>query len=725
MDHMQHEINHSFMKSIGKIVCLVVLIISMICLSGGSGWGAQASSGIARHGSQVLANGVDAGAGAPAISLAGPADNTTGVSTPPTLQATVTDPDLDVSSVTFYGRPVGAGTASDFMLVLIPDPQNESQNNPAMFNSMTNWIVSNKTSKNIVYVTATGDMVNTSSSATQYGNADAAIDILDAGGVWYTMATGNHDIAMGSTLYANYFGISRYTGYQYSNGFWFGGSYDNYNTYSLFSADGMDFILINLQYNPPTAVLNWADALLSTYSSRRAIVEQHDILNIDNSWNNQASYNALRDHNNLFLMLCGHMHSGSDGAAYVAGSGTGGAGQTIHVVQADYQDMNNGNGYLRLFRFSPANDMIYMTTYSPYSGGFTSSPDQMNLAYDMTASAPYTLIGTVNGVASGATASLAWNGLAASIEYEWYAVANDGVNSTPSSVWSFTTGVNSAPTDLNLSPATVAENAPLNTVVGALTSTDPNPGDTFTYSLASGAGDTDNISFNISGTNLRTSTNLDFETKASYSVRVRTTDQTGLYTEKALTISVTNVNETYSIPLSAGWNLVSFNLHPLSTAIDQVLADISGKYSIVYAWDATGGHASSGNWLKYDPTAPFGNSLTDLDETIGFWIYMTVGDTLDITGNESIASNIPLSTLAGGWNLVGYPSNTAGGLPDILSTHGVGSDFSVVYAYHVADTGDPWKLYDPGYPFSDLTSLTPGWGYWIYVTADHTWDVAY
>ena len=27
-------------------------------------------------------------------------------------------------------------------------------------------------------------------------------------------------------------------------------SYDDYNTYSLFSASGMDFILINLQYNP-------------------------------------------------------------------------------------------------------------------------------------------------------------------------------------------------------------------------------------------------------------------------------------------------------------------------------------------------------------------------------------------------------------------------------------------------------------------------------------------
>ncbi len=232
--------------------------------------------------------------GAPAVSLVQPADGASGVSTTPNLQVTVTDPDADTSDVSFYGRAAGAGTAADFMLALIPDPQNESQYNVDLFKAQTNWIVNNKTANNIVYVTATGDMVNTSSDAAQYANADSAVDILDTGGVPYTMATGNHDIAMGTTLYANYFGASRYASHLYSDGYWFGGSYDNYNTYSLFSAAGMDFILINLQYSPTTADINWADTLLTTYTSRRAIVEQHDILNTDNSWNNQTSYNALR-----------------------------------------------------------------------------------------------------------------------------------------------------------------------------------------------------------------------------------------------------------------------------------------------------------------------------------------------------------------------------------------------------------------------------------------------
>ena len=378
--------------------------------------------------------------------LVSPANGATGVAAPPTLSVNVTDPDSNPMSVSFYGRVKSAATP-DFMLVLIPDPQNESQYAPAMFTSQTNWIVNNKAANNIVYVTAAGDMVNTSSSTTQYQNADTAIDILDAGGVRYTMATGNHDIAYGTTYYANYFGASRYASYLYSNGGWFGGSYDDYNTYSLFSASGMDFILINLQYNPGSAVLNWADGLLTTYSSRRAIVEQHDILNVNNSFVNQASYNALRDHNNLFLMLCGHMHNGSDGAAYLAGTGTGGAGQTIHIVQADYQDVSNGNGYLRLFRFSPANDLIYMTTYSPYINGtvYTTSPDQMNLAYDMPGAPAFQLIGTVAGVASGANASISWGGLSPSTAYEWYAVANDGTAGPNSATWSFTTAALAVP----------------------------------------------------------------------------------------------------------------------------------------------------------------------------------------------------------------------------------------------------------------------------------------
>ncbi|MCW9681474.1 cadherin domain-containing protein, partial [Dolichospermum planctonicum UHCC 0167] len=104
--------------------------------------------------------------------------------------------------------------------------------------------------------------------------------------------------------------------------------------------------------------------------------------------------------------------------------------------------------------------------------------------------------------------------------------------------------LNETPTNLTLSTSTVAENQIIGTVIGNLTSTDPDTANTFTYNLVPGTGATDNSLFTISGNQLRTNAVFDFETKNSYSVRLRTTDQSGLSFEKQLTIGVSNVNET-------------------------------------------------------------------------------------------------------------------------------------------------------------------------------------
>ena len=189
------------------------------------------------------------------------------------------------------------------------------------------------------------------------------------------------------------------------------------------------------------------------------------------------------------------------------------------------------------------------------------------------------------------------------------------------------------------------------------------------------------------------------------------------------TVTVDNI-VTHSIPLVAGWNLISFKVHPENTAVATVLASIDGNYDLIYAWDAT---VTSNNWLLYDPAMPpFLNSLDHLDETMGFWIHMTTADTLDITGTIPVTTNINLSTTAGGWNLVGYPSTANRLLPAALSDNGVGTDFSLVYAYH-ADDDPPWKLFDVDMPpfLNSLTELSPGWGYWVKVTADHSWSVEY
>ena len=106
------------------------------------------------------------------------------------------------------------------------------------------------------------------------------------------------------------------------------------------------------------------------------------------------------------------------------------------------------------------------------------------------------------------------------------------------------TNVNETPTDIALSATSIAENLTSGTAVGNFSTTDVDAGNTFTYTLVSGTGDTDNGSFQIVNGQLQTNASFDFETKSSYSIRVRSTDQGSLTFEKDFTITVTNVNET-------------------------------------------------------------------------------------------------------------------------------------------------------------------------------------
>jgi ELWxxDGT repeat protein len=124
---------------------------------------------------------------------------------------------------------------------------------------------------------------------------------------------------------------------------------------------------------------------------------------------------------------------------------------------------------------------------------------------------------------------------------------------TPDDTISFSltiSNVNEAPTDLSLSNSSIAENLPGGTVIGTLTTMDPDAANTFAYSLVTGTGDADNGSFVIEGQEIKTVLPLDYEAEASYSIRVRSTDQGGLFFEKVFTITVTDIAEDVTAPVS-------------------------------------------------------------------------------------------------------------------------------------------------------------------------------
>ncbi|HET9251679.1 MAG TPA: LamG-like jellyroll fold domain-containing protein [Candidatus Eisenbacteria bacterium] len=387
--------------------------------------------------------------------LIAPAHQATGVSLSPSLQVTVSDPDGGNLTVDFHGRSALTSPGEDFTIIGMPDTQyytselNGATN--AILLSQTNWIVANRASREIAYVATLGDCVehgDNGGNDIEWQRAVAGYSLIENpgttgldDGVPYGITVGNHDQSPNgdpagtTTFYNQYFGESRFLGRDY-----YGGHHgsNNDNWFNLFRAGGMDFIVISMEYDttPDAAVLAWADALLTTYSERRAIVLAHNLAGTGNpasfSAQGQATYDALKGHSNFFLMLCGH----------VPGEGRRSDtfnGNTVTTLMSDYQGRTNGgNGWLRILTFSPANNVIHVETYSPWLDQFETDADsRFDVPYEMSATEPFAMIGSVPS-ASGA-ASLIWPGLVAATPYEWRVTVSDGLVTTTGPTWRFTT----------------------------------------------------------------------------------------------------------------------------------------------------------------------------------------------------------------------------------------------------------------------------------------------
>jgi carbohydrate-selective porin OprB len=79
--------------------------------------------------------------------------------------------------------------------------------------------------------------------------------------------------------------------------------------------------------------------------------------------------------------------------------------------------------------------------------------------------------------------------------------------------------------------------------------------------------------------------------------------------------------------------------------------------------------------------------------------------------------------LCQGWNLISWPSITTVPVADGLGQ--IDGKYDIIWAYDAADSADPWKKYNPEAIFgNDLTSLEPGFGYWVRMTEPGTLTVA-
>jgi hypothetical protein len=225
--------------------------------------------------------------------------------------------------------------------------------------------------------------------------------------------------------------------------------------------------------------------------------------------------------------------------------------------------------------------------------------------------------------------------------------------------------VNAAPTDISLSPASIQENEPVGTEIGTFTTTDPDAETVFTYTLASGPGDIDNSSFQISGDKLLTSAVFNYEVKSSYSIRIRTTDPTNAWFEKAFTITVTNANEA---PTDIGLsdNTIDENL-PVNTVIGNLSATdpdagssftfslVSGTGSTDNAsFNISGTQLRSSAVFDYETKSSFSIRIGVSDGTLTFEevfiitvTFVNEAPTDIVLSDNAIAENLPPNTVVG------------------------------------------------------------------------------
>ncbi len=161
--------------------------------------------------------------------------------------------------------------------------------------------------------------------------------------------------------------------------------------------------------------------------------------------------------------------------------------------------------------------------------------------------------------------------------------------------------------------------------------------------------------------------------------------------------------ETFTVELEAGWNLISLPLQPTDASIDSTLASIQGEYSSIWAYDS-----ATEQWLSHIIDKPsFLSNLDEMKPGMGYWVMMDAPSSLSIQG-ERPAKAIPLNK---GWNLVGYDSLVTKTLAEALSS--IAGNYEAVWTYD-AVYGE-WQKYivDAQDSPDDLKSMEPGRGYWI------------
>ena len=280
-----------------------------------------------------------------------------------------------------------------FTIVVLPDTQYYANPRngglPAMFTSQTQWVVNNQAGRNIQFVLHEGDITDLNDDA-GWTNAKASLDLLD-GVVPYALAVGNHDgmdtSANNTALFNQYFPLTKFQGLSTFGGVFEPGLMDN--CYHTFTAGGVDWLVLSLEFGARDGVLAWADQIVASHFNHRVIIVSHTHMYHDDTLHGSSpthggvpqSYGRqnngddvwnkfVKKHGNIMLFFNGHV-TGDGQGRWV---GTGDKGNSVYQMLCNYQNIaNGGNGFLRIIEFIPAQDKISATSYSPYVDQFNTA----------------------------------------------------------------------------------------------------------------------------------------------------------------------------------------------------------------------------------------------------------------------------------------------------------------------------------------------------------------
>ncbi len=170
--------------------------------------------------------------------------------------------------------------------------------------------------------------------------------------------------------------------------------------------------------------------------------------------------------------------------------------------------------------------------------------------------------------------------------------------------------------------------------------------------------------------------------------------------------------EAYSISLAADWNLVSLPLIPDNTDIADVTAGINDTLAIIWGWDAEGQA-----WLWYVPDN-FLSSLTTMEPGSGYWFFMYGPAILEVSGQEmpDPPTLTPAYDVFEEWNLIGFTSTTGMSPESYLAS--IAGNYSIIWGWDAEEQA--WLWYVPDNFLSSLTTMEPGFGFWLWGTAEGT-----